>query len=271
MSSRLNLAGQPFTFSLPNSATGTTLNKLAKTVVNGGVLQAQILTTSAADQNASIGCVIGGAGTTGNAIIIIAGTGSCYFDGATTAGNLAVPSSTSAGALHDAGTNSALALSTQVFTTIGATNACGSPPCLIANNIFGSLDVLTGNGNGGGSGGNGKITTNQKIRTIGASFGSFESGATALSGSHTACVATYFAGTIQSVELIGDVSGSATVDMLTVAHGSWTGRASATSITASDIPALSSAAAYTDSTLTGWTKTLAAALEIPIFSSSSFW
>ncbi len=105
-------------------------------------------------------------------------------------------------------------------------------------------------------------TTNQKIRTIGASFGSFESGATALSGSKTACVATYFAGTIQSVELIGDVSGSVTVDVLTVAHGSWTGRASATSITAAAIPAMASASKYTDSTLTGWTTALTAGTDV---------
>ncbi len=96
-------------------------------------------------------------------------------------------------------------------------------------------------------------TTNQNIRSIGATFGSFESGAAALSGSKTFCVPTYFAGTIQSVELIGDVSGSATVDVLTVAHSSWTGRASATSITSGAIPALSSASRYTDSTLSGWT------------------
>src|SRR6185436_18606360 len=35
---------------------------------------------------------------------------------------------------------------------------------------------------------------NQKIRTIGASFGSFESGASALSGSKTFCVPVRFAG-----------------------------------------------------------------------------
>jgi hypothetical protein len=105
-------------------------------------------------------------------------------------------------------------------------------------------------------------TTNQNIRTIGATFGSFESGASALSGSHTACVPTYFAGTIQSVELIGDVSGSATVDVLTVAHTSWTGRASTSSITAAAIPALSSAARFTDSTLTGWTTSLTAGTDV---------
>jgi hypothetical protein len=122
--------------------------------------------------------------------------------------------------------------------------------------------VYTSNGSGSPPSFTTVPTANQNIRTIGATFGSFESGATALSGSHTACVPTYFAGTIQSVELIGDVSGSATVDVLTVAHGSWTGRASASSITAAAIPALASAAAFTDSTLTGWNKTVTAGTDV---------
>ena len=89
--------------------------------------------------------------------------------------------------------------------------------------------------------------------SIGATFGSFESGATALSGSKTSCVDVNWAGTITQVTVKGDVSGSATVDVLTKAS-SWTGTASAASITAAAVPALSSSAAYSDSTLTGWTK-----------------
>jgi hypothetical protein len=278
----LDIKAQPFVIELPNSATGTTLNKLAKAVIVGGVVQAQIITTSTADQAAALGCVIAGAGTTGNALIMIAGTGSCFFDGATTAGDLAVPSATSGGALHDTGA-ATTPTTGEVLATVGATNACGSPPCLIASNLFMTPDIISGGGNGGGgtkgtvtsvtcgtglTGGTitktgtcavaNVLTTNQNIRTIGATFGSFESGAAALSGSKTFCVPTYFAGTIQSVELIGDVSGSATVDVLTVAHSSWTGRASATSITAAAIPALASAARFTDSTLTGWTTSVTA-------------
>ena len=102
-------------------------------------------------------------------------------------------------------------------------------------------------------------TTNQKIRTIGASFGSFQSGASALTAAATACVPTYFSGTIQSVEIIADVTGIATIDVKTVAHSSWTGTASTSSITASDIPTLvGGSAVYTDTTLTGWTTALPA-------------
>ncbi len=164
---RLNLAAQPFTISLPNSATGTTLNKLAKAVTVGGVLKAQIITTSAADQAAVLGCVISGAGTSGSALIVIVGTASCYFDAATTAGHIAVPSSTSAGALHDSGSTSSPATG-EVLATVGATNACGSPPCLIAGNLFMTPDlVATGaQGNGGGNGGGpNKVTAAQLVRT----------------------------------------------------------------------------------------------------------
>lgn len=101
-------------------------------------------------------------------------------------------------------------------------------------------------------------TLSSTIRAIGASFGAFQSGATALSGSLTSCTPVYYSGTILGVEVISDVSGSVTVDVKTVAHSSWTGTSSASSITASAIPALSSAARYTDTTLTGWTKAVTA-------------
>lgn len=99
--------------------------------------------------------------------------------------------------------------------------------------------------------------SNELIRTIGASFGSFQSGATALSAAATACVPTYFSGTIQAVEVIADVSGTATFNVLAVAHGSWTGTASATSISGGTFT-MTTAAFYTDTTLTGWTKPISA-------------
>jgi hypothetical protein len=84
------------------------------------------------------------------------------------------------------------------------------------------------------------------------------SGATALSASAISCVEVPFAGTIQRVVIGGTPSGSATVDIRTVALASWTGPGSTSTITASDIPALSSATLYTDSTLTGWTTAVTA-------------
>jgi hypothetical protein len=101
-------------------------------------------------------------------------------------------------------------------------------------------------------------TTNQNLRSIVADFGDFTSTASALSASAQACVAVPFAGTIVKAQLIAAPSGSATVDVRTVAFASYTGPSSTSTITASDTPALSSAASYTDSTLTGWTTALTA-------------
>ncbi len=153
---QLSIKANPFIIELPNSSTGTTNNKLAKVVNTAGVLQAQIITTSAADVASAIGCVISGGGTSGTALIMVSGTGSCYFDSATTAGHIAIPSVTSAGALHDTASASTPA-SGEIMATVGATNACGSPPCLIASNLFMTPDIVStgGNGNGGGNGGGG--------------------------------------------------------------------------------------------------------------------
>jgi hypothetical protein len=93
---------------------------------------------------------------------------------------------------------------------------------------------------------------------VGATFGDFSSGATALSASSIACVSSYFAGTVTAVELIATPSGSVTVDVRKVAHASFTGPAATSTITASDTPALSSATTYSDTTLTGWTTSVSA-------------
>jgi len=111
-------------------------------------------------------------------------------------------------------------------------------------------------------GGTGIVTPpgsiNSAIRSIGATFGSFQSGASALADDLTACVPVNFAGTIQSVSLVGNVSGDAEVDVLTVPLASWTGTASTASITASATPALTADSLYSDSNLVGWSKNLAA-------------
>jgi hypothetical protein len=104
-----------------------------------------------------------------------------------------------------------------------------------------------------GSAGGG--TTNQNIRTFGATF---DGGGSALTGTLTRCTNIYSAGTIQQVVLIADASGSVTVDVQTVAQAAYTGPASASSITAADTPALSAAVRFSDTTLTGWTTALSA-------------
>lgn len=110
-----------------------------------------------------------------------------------------------------------------------------------------SVENCTGSGGGG-------PTTNQNIRTVGTFF---DGGGAALTAM-TRCTNVYYAGTINQVVIITDQSGSATVDVKTVAFGSYTGPGSTSSITAADIPALSSAVTFSDTTLTGWTTALSA-------------
>jgi hypothetical protein len=98
-------------------------------------------------------------------------------------------------------------------------------------------------------------TTNQNIRSVSVLF---DGGGVALSGTVTRCSQVNYAGTIQKTTIVADQSGSATVDVRTVAYGSYTGPSSASTITASDTPALSTAVKYQDSSLTGWTTSLSA-------------
>jgi hypothetical protein len=132
----------------PNDGvTGTTVNRLAKVDSAGNAV---IVTTSAADQTAVIGCVIGGAGTTGNAQIAVAGQVSCLFDNtATTSGDYVVVSSATAATLNDAG--STYPASGMVLGRVLSTNAsCGSPPCGPYAVLLMTPDVSAAGAGGGG-------------------------------------------------------------------------------------------------------------------------
>lgn len=97
-------------------------------------------------------------------------------------------------------------------------------------------------------------TTNQNVRTITAIF---DGGGSALAGM-TRCAHINYGGTITQFTMISDVSGNATVDVLTVAYGSWTGPGSTSSITDSHTPSMTGATKFQDSTLTSWTTSLSA-------------
>lgn len=86
----------------------------------------------------------------------------------------------------------------------------------------------------------------------------FDGGGSALSGTKTACTIVTDAVTISKVTLLADQSGDATVDVKTVAYGSFTGPGSTSSITASATPALTADPKYQDTTLTGWTTSVGA-------------
>lgn len=98
---RINLdTGSQQTVEIANaSITGTTANRLAK--LTGAPSTLTTLTTS--DTTGIVGIVAAGAGTTGNAQIVVAGNIACDFDGATTAGHYVGASTSSAGKCTDLG------------------------------------------------------------------------------------------------------------------------------------------------------------------------
>ena len=158
----------------------------------------------------------------------------------------------------------------------GVPCTAGASPGCTANWTTGAittLHVAQFNGTGGQIKDGGVLpvspTTNQNIRPITADFGDMSAAASAISTSQIACVPSYIAGTINAVKIIATPSGSVTVDIRTVAHASWTGPASTSSITAADIPAITSNTSYTDTTLTGWTTTIAAGTDVCFYESGA--
>src|SRR2546422_6940243 len=116
-----------------DTTTGTTVNKLAK--LTGAPSTAVIAATS--DTKGIVGIVVGGAGTTGNAQIAMAGMASCVFDNATTAGDYVTISSATAGDCHDAG--STRPGSGQILGLVLSTNGSSTTPRAIS--IFPSENV----------------------------------------------------------------------------------------------------------------------------------
>ena len=101
----------------------------------------------------------------------------------------------------------------------------------------------------GGSGGGGTSTITVNVG------GTFSGGGSALTAPQTSFVYVPYAGTITAATLTADQTGSAVVDVWKVPLGS-VPATSANSIAASDLPTLSSQIQKTDTTLTGWTKTV---------------
>src|SRR5205807_8269442 len=91
------------------------------------------------DTKGIVGVVVGGAGTTGNAQIGVAGVASCVFDNATTAGDYVSISSTTAGDCHDAG--STRPTSAQILGLVLSTNGVSATPRAIS--VFPSANVAT--------------------------------------------------------------------------------------------------------------------------------
>jgi hypothetical protein len=120
------------------SSTGTTVNKLAK--LTGAPSTALITATT--DTAGAMGIVVGGAGTTGNALIATAGQANCAFDGATVAGDYVQQSTTTAGDCHDAG--STFPTTGQIIGRVLSTNAsAGSYAVALSPEVHGTASVQT--------------------------------------------------------------------------------------------------------------------------------
>jgi hypothetical protein len=106
---------------IPNSATGTTLNKLAKLTTTLGASTA--VTTTTTDSSGILGVVVGQAGVSGNAQISVSGIAPCVFDGGTTANDYVQNSPTTGGDCHDAGASRPTV--GQVMGRVLSTNSSG--------------------------------------------------------------------------------------------------------------------------------------------------
>lgn len=230
----VSLGAKAATITLANaSSTGTTVKKLVK--LTGAPSTGVIAATT--DTGGIVGVCVSGCGTTSNAEIARTGIVTCAFDAATTAGHYATISSSVDGDCHDAGAT--YPTSGQILGFVTQTNAsAGDATMLIRPDT--QAPVIT--------------------RDIGVLFDAGEG--QVLSGTITRCGHIDYSGTILASTITANVSGSASVDVKTVAYGSYTGPASTSSIVAAAPPALSSAIKSQDSTLTGWTTSLAANTEV---------
>jgi hypothetical protein len=107
------------------STTGTTLNTV--TIMTGAPQAAVIAPTSTI--GGVIGITVANAGTSGNATIQQSGIVSCVFDGGTTAGDLVLVSTSTAGECHDSG--SAGVSGTSVGTVLSTNGSAGTYQILL--------------------------------------------------------------------------------------------------------------------------------------------
>lgn len=191
-----------------------------------------------------------GNGTTA-VLVDVLGTGVCISEGTIIQGNYSIAGIVDPSACLDSGSASlsGIPVGTRIAGRATAGAATGTS---FGVNLFGPLK-------------NGAQLTKSIVATFDAGDGSV------LSGTSTRCQTLDYAGTIKQATLVSDVTGSVTVDVRTVPYASYTGPASTSSITAAAIPALSGAAKFQDSTLTGWTAAIGsntASTEVCFFMSS---
>lgn len=145
----MDLVNAPLITDIPNCAGGTIVNKLAKLSSSAGAACALITTTS---DTANIeGVVFATGGTSGNAGIAKNGQLGCIFDGATTANDFVINSTTVAGDCRDAGATAPT--TSQNIGTVLSTNASAG--------LY-SIRVASGSGTTS-AGGSGNTTTSPSM------------------------------------------------------------------------------------------------------------
>lgn len=114
-------SGNPTNFAnFTNGAAGTTLNLLAKLVVNGSGVNA--VNAAVSDTGGIEGITISGAGASGLDLIQRTGQALCTFDGSTTANDYVQISSTVAGNCHDTGAATYPTVGGQIIGRVLTTN-----------------------------------------------------------------------------------------------------------------------------------------------------
>jgi hypothetical protein len=112
----------------PNNGLGTTLNELAEINAAGN---GTVNTAGTSNSVGTIGIVIAGAGTSGNAplaTLAVTGTVPCSFDGPATAADYVIKSTTTGGMCSDTGTNYPTSVQV-VGRVLSSTGACTPPNC----------------------------------------------------------------------------------------------------------------------------------------------
>lgn len=138
----IDLQANPLSLEIANAvSTGTTINLLAK--LTGAPSTAVLATTT--DTVGVVGCVVSGAGTSGKAVIAVSGTTVCTFDGATTAGDYVIVSTSSNGKVHDAGGTEPTGV--QTLGRVLSSNGGGGAYAMI---VFPPDQEYTAGGGGGG-------------------------------------------------------------------------------------------------------------------------
>jgi hypothetical protein len=132
---------------IPNaSATGTTVNTLTK--LTGAPSTAVIASTTDNKSGVVMGITVGGAGTTGNAVVTFAGFANCVFDGATTAGDFVTVSTTTPGNCHDIGSAQPFD-SSQMIGRVTTNNAAAGTYGVLLNPQTANSPAPGGGGGGG--------------------------------------------------------------------------------------------------------------------------